>query len=541
VGGVVEVKGRPARTDRWHARADINAVDAGAVVEGPLAEGLSLQAAGTYSYLGEVIKAATRNQATAIAPLYRDAYARLDWALSPGNRVFTTYSASRDELEIVTPDASGGSDELSGDRREAATSDGFHMGLLGWNSRFSGSLSNEFRLSYIQSESRGSLFGAARFGAHSRGFGLREELRFAPRPWIAVIPGLDCNYERFDFHYGFATADGIADGASSLHIANLGAYANAEIRPITRWLIAPGARYDYYREVDQGLPAYRLASRFEYLPGLTAKGSAGTYTQAPKFAGITVEGLGNPDLPPVEARHFTLGNEWRITDLLTLDAQAYWNTQSHMPGATDSLDPATGKAYNFLPGMEGRMYGLELMLRHDRGRRFFGWVAYTLSRAERRAPHPFAAELYAGDQDRDPDAWIPAERDQTHNLQVVGSWRLPRGWEAGFRFRYVTGNPATPLLPLSENRFRYDSDARAYAPEPGKPFSDRVGPFTQLDFRVDKKFVYQNWILSTYLDVSNANYFFYNSPEIYAYNYDNSRRKTIGALFLPSLGFTTEF
>lgn len=541
VGGVVEVKGRPARTDRWHLKTDLNVVDAGAVVEGPLAKDLSLQAAGTYSYLGDIIKAATRSEATTIAPLYRDAYARLDWAVSPGNRLFLTYSASRDELEVLDSDARGGSDELSGDRREAVTSDGFHMGLLGWNSRISSRLSNEFRLSVIRSESEGSLFGAARFGAESRGFGLREELRYSPRPWITLIPGLDCNYELFDFHYAFATDNGLAKGASGLPIANLGAYANAEIRPLPRWLVAPGIRYDYYREVDDALPAYRLASRLEYAPGLTAKASAGTYTQAPKFAGITVDGLGNPDLPPVEARHFTLGHEWRMDDLVTLDAQAYWNTQSRMPAPTDSLDPATGGAYNYLPEMDGRMYGMELMLRHDRGRRFFGWVAYTLSRSERRAPHPFAAELYAGDEAWDPEAWVLAERDQTHNLQVVGSWRLPRSWEAGFRFRYVTGNPATPLLSLSENRFTYDSDARAYAPEPGKPFSDRVGPFLQLDLRVDKKFAYKSWILSTYVDVSNANYFFYNSPEVYAYNYDNSRRKTIGALFLPSIGVTTEF
>jgi hypothetical protein len=48
-------------------------------------------------------------------------------------------------------------------------------------------------------------------------------------------------------------------------------------------------------------------------------------------------------------------------------------------------------------------------------------------------------------------------------------------------------------------------------------------------------------MLSTYLDLSNANYFFYNSPEIYDYSYDNSSRKPIGAIFFPSLGLMAEF
>lgn len=541
VGGIVEVKGRPARTDRWHAKTDVNVVDASVMAEGPLGAGFSLQGSATYSYLGDIIKAATHDLTTTVAPLYRDGYARLDWDLGPRDKLFLTWSGSRDDLEIIAPDVRGGSDELTGNTSTAKTGDAFQMALLGWNGRFGEHFSHELRISGIESNSSGSLFGAAKFGARSRGFGLREEIKYAPAPWFSLTPGLDANFERFHFHYDFTTDNGLAQGSDALPIGNLGAYASAEIRPMPRWLVVPGVRYDYYSEVDEGLPAYRLASRLEYAPGLTLKASAGTYSQAPKFAGITVKGLGNPDLPPVEAQHFTFGHEWRITDLVTLDAQTYFNRQTHMPNATDSIDPTTSGAVNFLPDMEGRMYGLELLLRHDRGQRFFGWIAYTLSRSERRAPHPFAAELYAGDQAWDPDAWVLAEKDQTHNLQVVGSWRLPRSWEAGFRFRYVTGNPATPLKSMASDRFSYDSDARAYVAEPGRPFSDRVGPFVQLDLRVDKKFAYRNWILSTYFDVSNANYFVYNSPETYAYNYDNSRRKAIGALFLPSLGFTTEF
>jgi outer membrane receptor protein involved in Fe transport len=519
---------------------DINALDASGRAEGPLTGSLGLQLSGTYSYIGDVIKKLTEDKVTAVAPLYRDGYARLDWNLNKAHHGFLTYSTSTDDLEIITPDVKGGSEELSGDRGAGKTESRFHLGILGLNSALTPSLDNELRVSVIKGYALGSLFGAAEYGANSLGFSFRDELRYTAGEHFTFKPGLDLSAERFDFNYGFATQRGLVEEDGSLDLATLGGYANLEMRPIPQWLIMPGIRYDYYPEVKEGLPSFRISSRYEYRPGMSVKASAGTYSQSPKFSGITAEGLGNPDLPPMQAVQYVAGHEWRITDLLSLDAQGYFNTQSHLPTATDSLDPVTGKDVNYLPDMEARMYGLELMLKQDPGKRFFGWISYSLSRSERRAPGPFAPELYAANGEWDPDAWVLAKNDQTHNLQMVSGWRLPRAWECGLRFQYVTGNPTSPLKSM-HGAFSYDSDLRGYVPELGKPFSERVGPFVQLDLRVDKRFVYKSWMLSGYLDLSNVNYFFYNSPEIYGYNYDNSQRKSIGAIFLPSLGLTAEF
>ncbi len=541
VGGVVEVKGRPALKDRWHGKVDINLMDAGGRVEGPLSENLALQVSGTYSYIGDVIKSATQGQATTVAPLYRDAYARLDWNINKQNQGFLTYSFSRDDLEIISADARGGSGDLSGNTSKGMSEDWFHMALLGLNSKIGSSFSNEIRLSLVQSGTEASFFGAAKYGQNSKGFSFRDEGRYHANPYLTFKPGVDLSFESFDFDYGFLSQKGVVAEDAVLDVGTLGTYANVEIHPIEKWLILPGIRYEYYPEVEEGVPSFRMATRFEYLQGLTAKGSAGTYTQAPRFIGVTAEGLGNPDLPPTEAVQYTLGQEWQISDLLSLDVQGYFNTQKNIPNATDSLDPVTGKDMNYVADMDARMYGLEIMLRQDQGKRFFGWISYSLSRSERRAGAPFAPDLYAANESWDKDKWVLWKNDQTHNLQVVGGWRLPRGWEAGFRFQYITGSPASPLRSMTHNEFLYDSEIREYVPELGEPFSDRVGPFLQLDLRVDKRFVYRNWILSTYLDISNANYFFYNSPEIYDYSYDNSSRKPVGAIFFPSLGLTAEF
>jgi len=73
--------------------------------------------------------------------------------------------------------------------------------------------------------------------------------------------------------------------------------------------------------------------------------------------------------------HATLGDEWRINDRISLKAEGYYNRQWEIPVVTDSLD------LNFVADAKGRMYGIELMLRHEAGGRFFGWFAYSLARS----------------------------------------------------------------------------------------------------------------------------------------------------------------
>jgi hypothetical protein len=62
-----------------------------------------------------------------------------------------------------------------------------------------------------------------------------------------------------------------------------------------------------------------------------------------------------------------------------------------------------------------------------------------------------------------------------------------------------------------------------------------------MDLRVDKKFIKRSSIWSVYLDLQNANYFVYNSPEGYTHNYDYSDRTSYGWIFVPALGVQVEF
>ncbi len=169
----------------------------------------------------------------------------------------------------------------------------------------------------------------------------------------------------------------------------------------------------------------------------------------------------------------------------------------------------------------GAAYGLETLIRYRPDERFFGWLAYTISRSVRRPIPGGPLEL--------------AAFDQTHILTVLGSYRLGKGWEIGARFRLVSGNPYTP------NTYGfYDESAGAYLPMNAYPPSNsRLPLFHQLDIRVDKTWIAPNFKFSIYADVQNV----YNRGNVEGISYNfNSAASTYatGIPILPSIGVRGE-
>ena len=132
--------------------------------------------------------------------------------------------------------------------------------------------------------------------------------------------------------------------------------------------------------------------------------------------------------------------------------------------------------------------------------------------------------------------YIPYTRDQTHNLQLILSYKLPKEWQAGAKVRYVSGNPFTPV---ADRVFNITN--RIYEPKMGRENSARNDPFFQVDFRIDKKIIYDKWMMSFYLDLQNVLWFMYKSPELTIYNYDYTEQISVTSPFIPSFGLKVEF
>ena len=83
----------------------------------------------------------------------------------------------------------------------------------------------------------------------------------------------------------------------------------------------------------------------------------------------------------------------------------------------------------FKSGGEGRSYGLELIMKHEFTERFFGWLAYTLSRSEQtvyalNAPMQ-GGEVVVQDPTQLKPTWFPTDEDgDTRGLLRYGSVTL---------------------------------------------------------------------------------------------------------------------
>ena len=226
-------------------------------------------------------------------------------------------------------------------------------------------------------------------------------------------------------------------------------------------------------------PEPRLAVRYQVSPRWVVKAGAGLYAQPPDATAFS-QAFGNPFLGPQHGVQAVVGGEVDSAPRVARGGRRLLQDAAR-PGCLVA-EPG--------PALAGKRWSRAGLRRGAAGRqqistRFFGWVVYTLSQSERK-DHP-------------DEAWYPFQFDQTHILTLILSWALPREWRVGGRFRYVTGDPYTPVV----GSF-YDATSDRYTPILGGTNSGRLPSFNQLDLRVDKAFTFNRWRLSAYLDVQNV-------------------------------------
>ena len=99
----------------------------------------------------------------------------------------------------------------------------------------------------------------------------------------------------------------------------------------------------------------------------------------------------------------------------------------------------------------------------------------------------------------------------------------------------MTGVPFTPV-----NGGTYDSDNDVFIPSAGSIYSQRFDAFKQLDIRIDRKYIYEKWILTAYLDIQNITNSLNSQNIEYSYDYSQSK-KVRGLPILPTFGLKGEF
>lgn len=114
-----------------------------------------------------------------------------------------------------------------------------------------------------------------------------------------------------------------------------------------------------------------------------------------------------------------------------------FSAETYYKNLRNQIDYKNGAQLNFNENVEaqllygsGRAYGLELNLKKKTGR-LSGWISYTLSRVEKKI---------AGVNDGN---YYPAKQDRTHDISIVGMYKLTDKWTLSATWVYNTGNAAT--------------------------------------------------------------------------------------------------
>jgi len=530
-GGLLNARlAAPRELDGWHGYLESNIYHTGFLLKGPLSADSQIAVAARRSYIDAVlgIDFVAKALPLTLAPRYWDYQAKLDHRIGPRTSATLFWFGTDDGLSAVLKNPPAAFPQARG---ELASRTSFHtlIGILRHQGDDWSSSTTVGATLGVSDAAFGDLF---RFEVSNREYTLRQDFTFGKGP-LVLRPGIDVFCNPFDVEI---YAPPIAGTGERGTMANAGAQLNRRIQVTQSGLfvapsayfdavfklrpdveVVPGVRIDLFRGASggEGLTP-RLNLRWAVDDKVTLKASSAQMLQRPQPNEVA-QRFGNPDLLPSTSYETAIGGEWQYSDSISLDLQLFRKDLRRLVVFPNNVVPEPPQNSG-----KGNILGAEVLVRHKPVGRFFGWVAYTLQRAIRQ-DEPDLPER--------PFGW-----DQTHILTALGTYKLDGNWEVGARFRYVTGNPTTPLATAVYNE-QNDTYTRVQAKE---LLGSRLPAFHQLDLRVDKKFVFDSWLLNLYLDVQNV--YNHGNPEGIQYNFDaTAHQYQTGLPIIPSLGVRGEF
>ncbi len=524
MGGIVDVGIRDPKKDKLHGLAQVDLIDARVLAEGPLwNSGWNFAVAGRRSYVDLWLKPVLESTGAGVttAPVYYDYQAMAERDLGKNSSIRFLFFGADDRIDLLIKSASSSEPALGGG---ISAHTGFYRGQARYKAKWG--KDTEFRLTgAFGSDFIEFALGDNYFTLSTYPLTTRAEIAQKITSNVTMNVGMDMLYSPYDVHVRFPPPPrpgqpppGPFLSRPAIETSDKDAlyrpalFTEFEITPWRGGRLVPGVRLDYSKDTKSWDFGPRVVARQDLTKGFprtTMKGGAGIFYQPPQPQETNLV-FGQPGLTSNRAYHYDVGVEQEITHQIEASLEGYYKQLDHL---------VTQGAGNV---GRGRAYGAEVLLRYKPDARFFGWLAYTLSRSER--------------QDTPDTPMRLSPFDQTHILTVLGSYRLGRGWEIGGRFRLVSGSLYTP-----QTYGFYDENSGVLLPLSDYPRNGaRLPLFHQLDIRVDKVWKFKAWQFSAYLDVQNV----YNhaNAEGVSYNYNSTQRTYASGLpILPSLGVRGEF
>jgi TonB family protein len=526
-GGIIDVRVRDPRQDGFHGQADVNFYDVGVEMEGGLGKGWSLGGAARRSWIDTILPLflpKDSNLSFSTAPRFYDFQFIAAWNPDPSQRLRLIFYGSMDRL-VALFDKPQNDPTITG-QLDARVS--FYNLQAEYSKTFAPNFRQDTSMVIGLQEIKTQIGPQFFFDLNLQRLSLRSTWIYEFSPQWQLRGGLDIELARAQIAVNVPNSTGPnplppsslpqIGAALTTWVYSPAAFAEVRWAPIPSLSILPGVRANWFSGIHAWGIDPRLLARWEAVPGTVLKGGIGLYQQSPSEQ-KTNTATGNPFLLPERSLQASLGVGQKIVDGISLDVTGFYKslTQQAIANSNANFNPS---APRYTSDGTGQIYGVETLLKVNIGERFAGWLAYSFQRSLRTDP---------------PDVQRPFDFDQPSNLTVLGTYQLGRGWSAGARFRYVSGNPYTPVVGSV-----FDSTSGVFVPIYGDTNTDRLASFWALDLRVDKIWTFKDWTLTLYLDTQNVTN--RKNQEGWTYNYDyTDRTPTTGLPILPILGLKGEW
>ncbi len=280
-------------------------------------------------------------------------------------------------------------------------------------------------------------------------------------------------------------------------------YLQARYDPLPSVSIALGTRFDYLDLTEQLSVQPRGSVNFKLPSDFNIRFAYGHYEQSPKPYQILSEN-GNPDLKSSLARHYIMEIEHDLTSQTEFKFATYYKDEQNLVtkekvSTTSELEFAASEGErlatenevtNYLNQGAAYVGGVEAFLRHRISNKFFGWISYAYTHAERR---------------ENPDAsYLPYLFDKTHIVSIVANYNFTSNFEIGVKWQYLNGTSEVPISSLVLIQDPVTSGLNPLIASADEELHAELTQYHKLDFRISRKWNVRGMKIGGFLDILNV-------------------------------------
>ena len=258
-------------------------------------------------------------------------------------------------------------------------------------------------------------------------------------------------------------------------------YLQTRYDPLPALSVALGVRVDYLDVIEQVSIQPRGSISIKLPIGSNLRFAYGHYEQSPQLSELLSEN-GNAALKSSLARHYIMEIEHELSSRTEFKFATYYKDIQKL------ITP--DEVSNYLNQGVGYVGGAEVFLRHRVPDKFFGWISYAYTHAERRET---------------PDVtYQPYLFDNTHIVSIVGNYNFNPDFEIGAKWQYLSG---TAEAPISSIVLIQDPVTRGLNPlfaSFSRVLGAKLTPYHKLDFRISHKWNFMGMKIGGFIEILNV-------------------------------------